>query len=164
MTQTPMRRLQSGDAAPDFALRDADGEEVKLSSYRGHALVLYFYPAAGTPGCTTQACDFRDNLSWLNDLDHTVVGVSHDEPEAIRRFRDEQHLGFRLLSDPTLDVHYVYGACRERSGDGKGVIRSTFLIDAAGQITRAMYDVRATGHVTELRTALGAASGAEPGG
>jgi peroxiredoxin Q/BCP len=157
MTQTSTRRLQPGDAAPDFALWDADGEEVKLSSYRGHALVLYFYPAAGTPGCTTEAGDFRDSLSWLADLDHTVIGVSHDDPEALRRFRDEQGLGFRLLSDPTLDVHYVYGACTERGGSGDGVIRSTFLIDVAGRITRAMYDVRAEGHVADVRAIVGAA-------
>jgi peroxiredoxin Q/BCP len=153
------KRLEPGDAAPDFTLPDADGNPVQLSSFRGQRVIVYFYPAAMTPGCTTQACDFRDNLAELNGAGITVLGISPDQPAKLARFRDKEGLTFPLLSDPDHAVLEAYGAFGEKKLYGKtvvGVIRSTFVIDADGKIETAMYGVKATGHVARLRTQLAA--------
>lgn len=146
-------RLTPGDPVPDFELLDADERPVSSMSLRGRRAVLYFYPAALTPGCTTQACDFRDNLAVLSGADVTVVGISPDEPAKLRRFRDEHALPFTLLSDPDHRVLEAFGAWGEKSLYGKtvtGVIRSTVVVDAAGNVERALYNVKATGHVAKL--------------
>ena len=153
------KRLEPGDPAPDFTLPDADGEEVSLSSFRGQRVIVYFYPAAMTPGCTTEACDFRDNLAVLNGQGITVLGISPDPPAKLARFRDKEGLTFPLLSDADRKVLEAYGAYGEKKLYGKttvGVIRSTFVIDAEGKIEKAMYGVKATGHVARLRTEVGA--------
>ncbi|MBN9100796.1 MAG: thioredoxin-dependent thiol peroxidase [Pseudonocardia sp.] len=150
-------RLAAGDPAPDFTLPDADEKPVSLSDYRGRRVVVYFYPAASTPGCTKQACDFRDNLAELNDAGLDVLGVSPDKPAKLARFRDKEGLTFPLLSDPEKTVLNAYGAFGEKQMYGKtvtGVIRSTFVIDADGKIEEAQYNVRATGHVAKLRKDL----------
>jgi peroxiredoxin Q/BCP len=152
-----MARLSVGDTAPDFTLSDADGQKVSLADYRGQHLVVYFYPAASTPGCTKQACDFRDNLAELNGAGFAVVGISPDAPAKLAKFRDAQQLTFPLLSDPDRAVLGAYGAYGEKSLYGKtvvGVIRSTFVIDPEGKISEAMYNVKATGHVAKLRRDL----------
>jgi peroxiredoxin Q/BCP len=154
---TTMTRLQPGDAAPDFSLADADGNEVKLTDYAGKRFILYAYPAASTPGCTKQACDFRDNLAELNEAGLDVVGISPDKPEKLAKFRDNQQLTFPLLSDPSREILTAYGAFGEKMMYGKtvtGVIRSTFLIDGKGKIEQAFYNVKATGHVAKLRKDL----------
>jgi thioredoxin-dependent peroxiredoxin len=151
-------RLQPGDAAPDFTLSDADGKPVSLSDYRGRRLVLYVYPAAGTPGCTKQACDFRDNLESLAGAGLVVLGLSPDKPAKLATFRDSEHLTFPLLSDPDKEVLSRYGAYGEKLLYGKrvvGVLRSTFVIAPDGTVERAMYNVKATGHVAKLRRDLG---------
>jgi thioredoxin-dependent peroxiredoxin len=153
------KRLEPGDPAPDFTLPDADGHEVSLSSFRGQRVIVYFYPAAMTPGCTKEACDFRDNLAELNGQGITVLGISPDPPAKLARFRDKEGLTFPLLSDPDHKVLAAYGAYGEKKLYGKttvGVIRSTFVIDADGTIARAMYGVKATGHVARVRAELGA--------
>lgn len=150
--------LEPGDKAPGFTLPDADGKMVSLSSLRGKRVIVFFYPAAMTPGCTTQACDFRDSLAALAGADVAVIGVSKDAPARLAKFRDRDHLTFPLLSDPDLSVHRAYGAYGEKMNYGKktmGVIRSTFVIDAAGVIERSYYGVKATGHVARLRRDLG---------
>ncbi|WP_336645164.1 thioredoxin-dependent thiol peroxidase [Microbacterium sp. USHLN186] len=151
-------RLEPGAPAPDFALLDQDGSRVSLADLRGRRVILYFYPAAMTPGCTTEACDFRDSISSLQGAGYTVVGVSRDEPEKLRAFRERDGLTFALLSDPDHAVHSAYGAWGEKMNYGKvveGVIRSTFVIDQDGTIALAQYNVKATGHVARLRKALG---------
>ena len=153
----PTPRLQVGDTAPAFSLPDADGTVVKLSDYQGRKVIVYFYPAASTPGCTKQACDFRDSLTELNDAGLDVVGISPDKPEKLATFRDKEGLTFPLLSDPTREVLTAWGAFGEKTMYGKtvqGVIRSTFLVDEAGKIAVAQYNVRATGHVAKLRRDL----------
>ena len=150
------KRLAPGDPAPDFTLLDADGKEVSLSSFRGQRVIVYFYPAAMTPGCTKEACDFRDNL---DSLDAQVLGISPDPPAKLAKFRDRDALTFPLLSDPDHAVGEGYGAYGEKKLYGKttvGVIRSTFVIDADGKISKALYGVKATGHVARLRTEVGA--------
>ena len=150
-------RLAAGDPAPDFTLPDADDKPVSLSDDRGRRVVVYFYPAAGTPGCTKQACDFRDNLAELNGAGLDVLGVSPDKPAKLAKFRDKEGLTFPLLSDPEKKVLDAYGAFGEKQMYGKtvtGVIRSTFVIDADGKIEEAQYNVRATGHVAKLRKDL----------
>ncbi|OBJ71880.1 thioredoxin-dependent thiol peroxidase [Mycobacterium sp. 1274756.6] len=150
-------RLQPGDTAPDFSLPDADGNAVSLSDYRGRKVIVYFYPAASTPGCTKQACDFRDNLGELNEAGLDVVGISPDKPAKLAKFRDAEQLTFPLLSDPDRAVLAAWGAFGEKKMYGKtvqGVIRSTFLVDEAGKIAVAQYNVRATGHVAKLRRDL----------
>jgi thioredoxin-dependent peroxiredoxin len=151
-------RLAPGDAAPDFTLPDADGTEVSLSSLRGQRVIVYFYPAAMTPGCTKEACDFRDSLSSLAAAGFAVLGISPDAPSKLAKFRDRDGLTFPLLSDPQHTVLAAYGAWGEKMMYGKksvGVIRSTFVIGPDGTIERAQYGVKATGHVARLRQELG---------
>lgn len=158
---TENSRLSAGDVAPDFTLPDADGNEVSLHDYRGRKVIVYFYPAASTPGCTKQACDFRDSLASLQGAGYTVLGVSRDTPEKLRAFRDSDGLTFPLLSDPDHTVHEAYGAWGEKQNYGKtvtGVLRSTFAVDEEGRIVVAQYNVKATGHVARLRKALGLAT------
>lgn len=146
-------RLSPGDPAPALSLPDADGTTVSLADYRGKRVVVYFYPAAGTPGCTKQACDFRDSLAQLNDAGLEVLGVSPDNPEKLAKFRDEEGLTFPLLSDPEKTTLEAWGAFGEKTMYGKtvrGVIRSTFVIDPDGAVEVAQYNVRATGHVAKL--------------
>ena len=153
-----MTRLAPGDAAPDFTLPDADGKDVSLADFRGRKVVVYFYPAAMTPGCTKQACDFRDSLDALQAAGIAVVGVSKDKPEKLAKFRERDSLTFPLLSDPSLDVHQAYDVYGEKTMYGKkimGVIRSTFVVDADGRLEQAQYNVKATGHVAKLRRDLG---------
>ena len=153
-----MTRLAPGDLAPDFTLDDQDGRPVSLHDLRGGPVILYFYPAAMTPGCTKEACDFRDSLAPLQAAGYTVLGVSRDEPAKLREFRERDGLTYDLLSDPDHHVHDEYGAWGEKQNYGKtveGVIRSTFVIDSDGRIAQALYNVRATGHVARLRTLLG---------
>ncbi|MBV8965053.1 MAG: thioredoxin-dependent thiol peroxidase [Mycobacteriaceae bacterium] len=150
-------RLEVGDTAPPFTLDDAEGDTVSLADYRGRRLIVYFYPAASTPGCTKQACDFRDNLHALNDAGLDVVGISPDKPAKLARFRDAEGLTFPLLSDPDRTVLSAWGAYGEKKMYGKtveGVIRSTFVVDEKGRISLAQYNVRATGHVDKLRRDL----------
>ena len=147
------QRLAPGDVAPDFTLPDADGNPVSLASFRGQQLIVYFYPAAMTPGCTKEACDFRDNLAGLAQADTAVLGISPDAPAKLAKFRDKEHLTFPLLSDPDHTVHEAYGAWGEKTLYGRksvGVIRSTFVVDADGKIAQAQYGVKATGHVGRL--------------
>jgi thioredoxin-dependent peroxiredoxin len=151
-------RLDAGTPAPSFTLPDKDGTPVSLGDYAGQKVVLYFYPAASTPGCTTQACDFRDNLASLASAGYQVLGISKDSGDALQRFADEQNLTFPLLSDPELTVHNAYAAYGEKSMYGKtvtGVIRSTFVVDEQGTLEHALYNVKATGHVASLRKKLG---------
>jgi peroxiredoxin Q/BCP len=151
-------RLSPGDTAPEFTLPDADGKPVSLSDYRGSSVVIYFYPAASTPGCTKQACDFRDNLAELETAGFAVLGISPDPPAKLARFRNEQGLTFPLLSDVDRSVLAAYGAYGEKQLYGRtvtGVIRSTFVIDPQGRIDKALFNVRAAGHVAKLRKDLG---------
>ncbi|GAA4563574.1 thioredoxin-dependent thiol peroxidase [Planotetraspora kaengkrachanensis] len=155
-----MSRLEVGDAAPEFTLDDDQGNAVSLTSFRGKRVILYFYPAAMTPGCTKQACDFRDNLGSLTAQGFVVLGVSKDKPAKLQQFRERDGLTFPLLSDVDLDVHKAYDAYGEKTNYGKtimGVIRSTFVIDADGKIEKALYNVKATGHVARLVKELGIA-------
>jgi peroxiredoxin Q/BCP len=152
MPSTP--RLEVGDKAPAFSLSDADGHTVKLSDYKGRKVIVYFYPAASTPGCTKQACDFRDSLAQLNVVGLDVVGISPDKPAKLAKFRDAEGLTFPLLSDPDREVLTAWGAFGEKTMYGKkvhGVIRSTFVVDERGAIELAQYNVKATGHVAKLR-------------
>ncbi len=154
---TENSRLSPGDAAPDFTLPDADGKPVSLADYRGRKVIVYFYPAASTPGCTKEACDFRDNLSELDGAGIDVIGISPDKPAKLAKFRDNEKLTFPLLSDPEREVLTAWGAYGEKTMYGKkiqGVIRSTFLVDEQGKIALAQYNVRATGHVAKLRRDL----------
>ncbi|GAA5156031.1 thioredoxin-dependent thiol peroxidase [Pseudonocardia eucalypti] len=147
-------RLKPGDPAPAFTLPDADGNPVSLADFRGRRVILYAYPAASTPGCTKQACDFRDSLAELNDAGMDVIGISPDQPAKLAKFRDAEGLTFPLVSDPDKAVLTEYGAFGEKQMYGKtvtGVIRSTFVIDPEGKIEHALYNVRATGHVAKLR-------------
>jgi peroxiredoxin len=151
-------RLQPGDPAPEFTLPSADGNQVTSGQLRGRKVVVYFYPAAGTPGCTAQACDFRDSLASLAGAGYQVLGVSPDEPAELAEFRDQQSLTFPLLADPEHQVHEAYGAWGGRTVDGRtvtGVVRSTFVLDTDGRVLHALYDVPARGHVAELRRLLG---------
>ncbi|MBO0980538.1 thioredoxin-dependent thiol peroxidase [Microbacterium sp. SD291] len=151
-------RLEPGTSAPDFALLDQDGATVRLADLRGEKTVLYFYPAAMTPGCTTQACDFRDSISSLQGAGFRVIGISRDEPAKLAEFRERDGLTFTLLSDPDHAVHTAYGVWGEKMNYGKvveGVIRSTFVLDEDGTVTLALYNVKATGHVARLRKLLG---------
>jgi peroxiredoxin Q/BCP len=151
-------RLEPGDEAPDFTLQDDKGGQVSLSDLRGGRVVVYFYPAAMTAGCTTQACDFSDSLDALQAAGVSVLGVSRDEPAKLAKFRERDSLTITLLSDPDKSVHTRWGTWGEKKQYGKtviGVIRSTFVVDADGRIEKAMYNVKATGHVAKLRRELG---------
>jgi peroxiredoxin Q/BCP len=152
------QRLEPGDIAPDFTLSDDKGDRVSLGGLRGRRAVVYFYPAAMTPGCTTEACDFSDSLDSLQAAGVTVLGISPDEPEKLAKFRERDHLTITLLSDPDKQVMKAYGAYGLKKLYGKeveGVIRSTFVIDGEGRVERAMYNVKATGHVAKVRRELG---------
>jgi thioredoxin-dependent peroxiredoxin len=151
-------KLAPGDIAPAFTLSDQDGAKVSLADFAGKKVIVYFYPAASTPGCTTEACDFRDNINSLKSSGYQVLGVSKDDLPPLKKFQKEQGLNFPLLSDPDLTVHNAYGAYGEKSLYGKtvlGTLRSTFVLDESGQIEQALYNVKATGHVASLRKKLG---------
>jgi len=153
-----MAKLTDGDKAPAFSLKDDTGKLVKLSGYKGRKVVVYFYPAALTPGCTKQACDFTDNLKLLDKAGIDVVGISPDKPEKLAKFTDRDDLTFPLLSDPDRVTLQAYGAFGEKMMYGKkttGVLRSTFVVDGEGRIALAQYNVRAKGHVAKLRRDLG---------
>jgi peroxiredoxin Q/BCP len=155
-----MSRLTPGDAAPSFTLTDDTGEQVSLADFAGRRVILYVYPAAMTPGCTTEACDFRDSLDALGGLGYVVLGLSADTPQKLAEFKARDHLTFPLLSDPDHRVLEAYGAYGEKNLYGKtvvGIIRSTFVINELGTISKAMYNVKATGHVAKLRRDLEAA-------
>ena len=157
-TETASVRLSPGDPAPDFTLPDADGTPVTLSAYRGRRVIVYCYPAALTPGCTTQAVDFTASAGDLAQAGLDIIGISPDEPEKLLRFREQEKLGITLVSDPEKQVLKAYGAYGPKKLYGKevvGVIRSTFIVDAEGRIERAAYNVKATGHVAKLRRDLG---------
>ena len=154
---TEAKRLEVGDTAPAFSLPDDAGPTVSLSDYAGTRVLVYFYPRANTPGCTKEACDFRDSLEQLNSLDIAVVGISPDKPEAIAKFREDHELNFPLLSDPDKTILSAYGAFGEKKNYGKvvqGVIRSTFLVEPDGTIGQALYNVKATGHVARVMKGL----------
>jgi len=153
-----MTRLSAGDTAPAFTLSSDAGTSVSLASLAGQRVILYAYPAASTPGCTKQACDFRDRLDAFTGEGYSVLGISPDSPEKLARFREAEGLTFPLLSDPDRAVLTAYGAYGEKQLYGKtvvGVIRSTFVIDASGRVEVAQYGVKATGHVAKLRRDLG---------
>jgi len=153
-----MTRLSTGDAAPDFTLPDADGKPVSLADFRGRKVVVYFYPAAMTPGCTKQACDFRDSLESLQGAGYAVLGISPDKPAKLAKFRERDAVNFPLLADEAKETLAAYGAFGEKTMYGKkvtGVIRSTFVVDEDGRIALAQYNVKATGHVAKLRRDLG---------
>jgi thioredoxin-dependent peroxiredoxin len=156
-----MDRLSPGDTAPDFTLPSDTGEEVSLADLRGRKVVVYFYPAAMTPGCTTQACDFTDSLESLRGAGYEVLGISPDAPARLAKFREKEALGIQLLSDADRSVMRAYAAFGPKKLYGKtveGVIRSTFVVDEEGRIELAQYNVKATGHVAKLRRDLGLAS------
>jgi peroxiredoxin Q/BCP len=160
MTHAP--RLAVGDAAPDFTLATDTEGEVNLYKLleEGRKVIVYFYPAAMTPGCTTQACDFTDSLDALQAAGYTVLGVSKDSPSKLAKFRERDGLTITLVSDPDLTVHQAYGAYGEKKLYGKiveGVIRSTFVVGTDGKIEVAQYNVKATGHVAKLRKEMGVA-------
>ncbi|MAP64780.1 MAG: thioredoxin-dependent thiol peroxidase [Microbacterium sp.] len=151
-------RLEPGDSAPDFSLTDQDGGTVSSSDLLGTGAILFFYPAAMTPGCTTEACDFRDSLAPIQAAGYRVLGVSRDDLSKLREFRERDGLTYDLLSDPDHAVHEAYGAWGEKMNYGKkieGVIRSTIIIDAEGVVRHALYNVKATGHVARIRKLLG---------
>ncbi len=156
-----MPRLSPGDPAPDFTLSDDSGRQVSLADHRGRKVIVYFYPAAMTPGCTKQACDFTDSLESLQAAGYEVLGISPDKPEKLAKFRERDQLSITLLSDPTREVLSAYGAFGEKKMYGKtvqGVIRSTLVVDEDGKVEVAQYNVKATGHVAKLRKDLGLAS------
>ncbi|HJC85981.1 MAG: thioredoxin-dependent thiol peroxidase [Corynebacterium sp.] len=145
--------LEVGDTAPEFTLTDDKGQDVSLSDFRGRKVIVYFYPRANTPGCTKEACDFRDSLAELNEAGIDVLGISPDKVDKLAKFRDDQELTFPLLSDESKEVMTAYGAFGEKKNYGKivqGVIRSTFLVDEEGKIALAKYNVKATGHVARI--------------
>lgn len=151
------QHLEPGAQAPDFSLADDTGTTVSLSDFAGRRVVVYFYPAAMTPGCTTQACDFSDSLDALQAAGVSVVGISPDKPEKLAKFRAHDDLTITLLSDPDRAVMQAYGAYGEKQMYGKtveGVIRSTFVVGTDGRLEHAMYNVRAKGHVAKLRREL----------
>jgi peroxiredoxin Q/BCP len=156
-----MPRLEPGATAPAFTLAGADEKPVSLSDFVGQRVIVYFYPAASTPGCTTEACDFRDELDTLKSADVAVVGISPDKPPKLAKFRDAQRLNFPLLSDPDHTTLEAYGAWGEKTMYGKkrvGVIRSTIIVGADGKVEEARYNVKATGHVAKLLRELGLAA------
>jgi peroxiredoxin Q/BCP len=157
-TVPAVTRLSPGDTPPPFTLPDAEGIDVSLSDYAGRRVGVYFYPAAGTPGCTKQACDFRDSLARWNSAGLDVVGISPDSPAKLATFRDAEGLTFPLLSDADRSVMTAWGAYGEKQLYGRtvvGVIRSTVVVAADGRVEVAQYGVRATGHVAKLARDLG---------
>ncbi|MEU3434540.1 thioredoxin-dependent thiol peroxidase [Streptomyces sp. NPDC006863] len=151
-------RLKPGDPAPAFTLPDADGNEVSLADHKGRKVIVYFYPAALTPGCTKQACDFTDNLDLLANAGYDVIGVSPDKPEKLAKFRDTENLKVTLVGDPAKETLAAYGAFGEKKLYGKvvtGVIRSTVVVDEDGKVEHAFYNVKATGHVAKIIKDLG---------
>ncbi|MEU2758629.1 MULTISPECIES: thioredoxin-dependent thiol peroxidase [unclassified Streptomyces] len=151
-------RLKPGDPAPAFTLPDADGNEVSLADHKGRKVIVYFYPAALTPGCTKQACDFTDNLDLLANAGYDVIGVSPDKPEKLAKFRDTENLKVTLVGDPAKETLAAYGAFGEKKLYGKvvtGVIRSTVVVDEDGKVEHAFYNVKATGHVAKIIRDLG---------
>lgn len=153
VTMTEQKRLEIGDQAPAFTLPNDSGETTSLADYQGKRVLIYFYPRANTPGCTTEACDFRDSLTQLNDLGIEVVGISPDTVDKLVAFREKNNLTFPLLADPDKNVLKEWGAFGEKKNYGKiveGVIRSTFLVGTDGTIELALYNVRATGHVARV--------------
>lgn len=154
------RQLQTNDTAPDFALADHDGQQVRLAELRGRKVIVYFYPKAFTPGCTSEACDFRDNLASFGQLGYTVLGISADEPQTLRKFAEENQLPYRLLADPGSATARAWGAWGEKTVNGKtvvGPLRSTIVLDEDGTVVSAEYNVQAEGHVAGLRERLTAA-------
>ncbi|MEE1802381.1 thioredoxin-dependent thiol peroxidase [Streptomyces sp. JV176] len=151
-------RLTPGDTAPAFTLPDADGKDVSLADHQGRKVIVYFYPAALTPGCTKQACDFTDNLDLLAGAGYDVIGVSPDKPEKLAKFREQENLKVTLVGDPSKEILERYGAFGEKKMYGKtvtGVIRSTIVVDENGKVEHAFYNVRATGHVAKIIKDLG---------
>ena len=151
---TDAARLEVGQTAPGFSLPDADGNTVRLADFKGRAVIVYFYPAASTPGCTKQACTFRDSLAGLNGAGIDVVGISPDKPEKLAKFRDAEALTFPLLSDPERKVLTAWGTFGEKKMYGKtvqGVIRSSFLVDEKGKIALAQYNVKAAAAATLIQ-------------
>jgi peroxiredoxin Q/BCP len=158
MTTPVTGRLSPGDVAPDFTLPSDTGKDVTLSDLRGRKVIVYFYPNAMTPGCTTQACDFSDNIASLKGAGYEVIGISPNDPDKLAKFRERDGLTFTLLSDADKAVMTAYSAFGEKKLYGKlvqGVIRSTFVLDEDGMVTHAQYNVKATGHVAKLRRDLG---------
>lgn len=153
MSNSDQTQLSIGDTAPAFTLPDSDGNKVSLSDFRGQHVIVYFYPAAGTPGCTTEACDFRDNLAELNNAGYQILGISPDTPDKLAEFATNENLTFPLLADPEKTTLQAWGAFGEKNNYGKvvqGVIRSTFVVAPDGTIAKAAYNVQATGHVARL--------------
>lgn len=151
-------KLQPGTGAPDFTLQDAEGKEISLSDYHGKNVIVYFYPAAATPGCTTEACDFRDSLSSLQGAGYEVLGISPDAPEKLAAFTGDFNLTFPLLSDEDHAIALAYGAWGEKLVNGEiveGIVRSTVVVDPDGNVALAQYQVKAQGHVAALRESLG---------
>jgi peroxiredoxin Q/BCP len=150
--------LKAKDTAPAFTLLNQDEKSISLSDFAGGKVVVYFYPAASTPGCTTQACELRDNINSLKSAGYKVLGISPDAPGKLKKFKDKESLNFDLLSDPDNKVQQAYGAYGEKSMYGKtymGTIRSTFVVDETGKLSHALYNVKAKGHIEMLRTELG---------
>jgi peroxiredoxin Q/BCP len=150
--------LETGTPAPALTLLNQDGKEVSLAHHQGQKVIVYFYPAASTPGCTTQACELRDNINSLKSLGYAVLGISPDEPKKLKRFQEKEALNFELLSDPDNSVQQAYGAYGKKSMYGKeymGTIRSTFVVDEKGNLSHVFYNVKAKGHIEMLRTELG---------
>ena len=153
-----MSKLEPGTKAPDFTLIDSEENEFSSESFKGQKTILYFYPAAGTPGCTNQACDFRDNLNSLKSLGYSVIGVSPDKPTKLAKFKEKEGLNFPMLSDPENEIQKLYGAYGLKKMYGKeyeGTIRSTFVIDENANIEHAFYNVKAKGHVDMIRKQMG---------
>ena len=157
MTQN-LTKLQPGTQAPDFTLPNADGKQVALSDFRGKNVIVYFYPEAATPGCTTEACDFRDNLASFQGSDYEVLGISPDAPEKLAGFTGDYALTFPLLADEDHSVALAYGAWGEKLRNGEiteGIVRSTVVVDPEGKVKLAQYQVKTQGHVAALKEALG---------
>ncbi|MEY4398026.1 MAG: hypothetical protein RLZ53_602 [Actinomycetota bacterium] len=153
-----MSTLEVGAKAPAFELLNKDSEKISLASFQGKKVIVYFYPAALTPGCSKEACDFEESLSVFTDSGYVVIGISPDEPSKLAKFADKEGLHFELLSDPSLDVHKAYGAFGLKKLYGReyeGVIRSTFVVDEKGLVSLPLYNVKATGHVAMLKGKLG---------
>ncbi len=158
MSQNLTVKLQPGTPAPDFTLSDAAGKPVSLADYRGKNVIVYFYPKAATPGCTTEACDFRDSLASLQGSGYEVLGISPDAPEALAHFTGDYALTFPLLSDQDHAVALAYGAWGEKLIRGEiteGIVRSTVVLDPEGNVKLAQYKVKAEGHVAALKDQLG---------